>query len=204
MPVTDIKYVEVTGHKLLWHTTHGEYVMCGNLGKLEEVLPKKDFVRINSCYIVNMKYVTFVKTQTVSIGAEELKISQSRKKDFLRAMAEYIGDGGVLINVRTQRLFLVKGAFHRRAAYCGNAYRSPPSQAQKIRVKGGVKRDRVYRACARNARAEHFGVIHFFFIPCHIRVHHRRDKALFQRKPENGDILRYSGVYGATHRIRVV
>lgn len=96
MPVTDIKYVEVTGHKLLWHTTHGEYVMCGNLGKLEEVLPKKDFVRINSCYIVNMKYVTFVKTQTVSIGAEELKISQSRKKDFLRAMAEYIGDGGGL------------------------------------------------------------------------------------------------------------
>lgn len=94
MPVSDIKYVEVTGHKLLWHTTHGEYVMCGNLGKLENELPKSDFVRINSCYIVNMKYVTLVKAQTVAVGGEELQISQSRKKKFLCAMAEYIGDGG--------------------------------------------------------------------------------------------------------------
>lgn len=94
MPVSDIKYVEVTGHKLLWHTTRGEYVMCGTLSKLENVLPASDFVRTNSCYIVNMKYVSLVKAQSVCVGNDELKISQSRKKKFLSAMAAYIGDGG--------------------------------------------------------------------------------------------------------------
>lgn len=180
MPISDIKYVEVTGHKLLWHTAHGDFAMCGNLGKLENELPKSVFVRINSCYIINMKYVTLVKAQTVTVGGEELQISQSRKKKFLGAMAEYIGDGGgVLTNVRTQRVFLVQSVVYRRAHYCRNADSSAPAKAKQVCAQGGGKRYRVYRIFVGDTRCEPLRALYVVYISGDFCVQRRRDQVLF-------------------------
>lgn len=69
VPVSEIKYVEVMDHKIVWHTVSGDLSLSGSLKKVEQELPTPDFVKINHCYIVNLKYVTSVKPQSVVIGA---------------------------------------------------------------------------------------------------------------------------------------
>lgn len=88
--VSDIMYAEVIGHKVTWHTSYGDISLCGSLKKIESQLQGCGFVRINSCYIVNLKYVTYVKNGSVICGEDELTISQSRKREFLRAMSAYL------------------------------------------------------------------------------------------------------------------
>ena len=91
--VADIKYVEVMDHRVIWHTTDGDLSLCGSLKKIEEELPGTDFVRINHCYIVNLKYVTAVNAASLVCAGDELAISRPRRRDFMRAMAEYIEGG---------------------------------------------------------------------------------------------------------------
>ena len=88
--VSDIMYVEVMGHKVIWHTAGGDISLCGSLKKIEAQLNGGDFVRINSCYIVNLRYVTYVKSNSLICNGDELTISQSRRRDFLRAMTEFL------------------------------------------------------------------------------------------------------------------
>ncbi len=86
-----VKYVEVSDHKIIWHTTDGELVSFGSLTKVENDLPKPEFIRCNACYIVNLKYVKEVHSNSVVMkGGEELQISRSKKQNFLRALADYL------------------------------------------------------------------------------------------------------------------
>lgn len=87
---SSVKYIEVMDHRVIWHTMNGDISLCGSLKKIESTLPKPDFVRCNSCYIVNLKYVTEVKTSSVIVSGEELQVSASKKKDLLKALAEYL------------------------------------------------------------------------------------------------------------------
>ena len=64
------------------------------LKKIEEKLKDNYFVRCNNCYLVNLRYVTAVKGYSVYVDGEELKISQPRKKEFMRALNNYLGSGG--------------------------------------------------------------------------------------------------------------
>ena len=93
VPVSEIKYVEVMNHRIVWHTTEGDLSLCGSLKKAEEQLPPSDYCRINNCYIVNLKYVTSVGAQTIVCAGDELSVSRPRRRDFMRAMTEYIEGG---------------------------------------------------------------------------------------------------------------
>lgn len=86
----DIIYIESLGHYLSFHTTNGIYTQYNSLKKLEETLKEYPFVRCNSCYLVNLKYVQSVKGYTVSLPNAELQISQPKKKSFLKAWSDYI------------------------------------------------------------------------------------------------------------------
>lgn len=88
--VSSVKYIEVMDHRVVWHTMNGDISLCGSLKKIEESLPKPDFVRCNNCYIVNLKYVTEVRTSSVIVSGEELQVSVSKKKDLMKALAEYL------------------------------------------------------------------------------------------------------------------
>ncbi len=92
IPVSDIRYVEVIGHTLSYHAD-GVYQTYGTLKNSEELLGS-GFVRCNNCYLVNLRYVTAVKGYSVYVDGEELKISQPRKKEFMRALNNYLGSGG--------------------------------------------------------------------------------------------------------------
>lgn len=94
MPINSILYIEVTDHKLCYHTYEGDSVVTGSMKALEQELTPLHFVRCNNCYLVNLVHVRSVTQDTVWIENNELKISRPRRKAFMQALAEYYGGGG--------------------------------------------------------------------------------------------------------------
>lgn len=91
--ISHIKYVEIMNHKIVYHCEEGDFETYGTLKNVENILLDAHFARCNSCYLVNLKFVNSVKEFVVDVGGDKLKISQPKKKDFMRALNEYIGGG---------------------------------------------------------------------------------------------------------------
>lgn len=91
VPISEITYIEVTGHKLYCHTADELYPLYSStLAALEEELSSFHFVRCNNCYLVNLAQVKSVLKTSVIVGKEELSISRPRRKDFLTALTNFI------------------------------------------------------------------------------------------------------------------
>lgn len=91
MAVSDIYYVEVIRHYLIYHTAYGVYKVRGIMREAEEQLSRFHFIRSNNCYLVNLKYVEGLQGQTLIVGGDSLQISRSRKQDVMLRIAQYIG-----------------------------------------------------------------------------------------------------------------
>lgn len=91
----DIELPDINGmdaaHRLIYHTDEGDFEVTGVLSKVEEKLIPFGFFRCNYCYLVNMNRVESVDKDSVMAGGDSLQISRSRKKDFLKALADYYG-----------------------------------------------------------------------------------------------------------------
>ncbi len=87
----DLHYAEVDGHYIYYHTASGIHKQKASMKELEEKLTDLSFQRCNNCYLVNLKYVDGVERDEVCIQGDRLKISRPRKKEFLQALANYIG-----------------------------------------------------------------------------------------------------------------
>lgn len=91
VPVTDLIYVEVINHDLIYNLKEENIRIRGTMKKAEELLAPHHFVRCNSCYLVNLKYVRNFNGNIVQVGNQELRISQTKRQAFLRAFAQYAG-----------------------------------------------------------------------------------------------------------------
>ena len=86
----DIRYVEISGHWVVYHTLGGDYSQYSSLAKVEEELSSPSFARCNSCYLVNLPYVQSTSGFSCILdNGTELKISQPKKKTFLAALEAY-------------------------------------------------------------------------------------------------------------------
>ena len=84
-----IVFIESKGHKMIINTTEKSYCVYETMHGLESKLPKDRFSRCNRCYIVNLLHVKGVHGEYVLLDNAELKISRSRRKDFLNNMSQY-------------------------------------------------------------------------------------------------------------------
>ena len=91
----DIRYVEVSGHKIIYHTDRGEFQAYGTMKQVIEMIGDSSFALCNSCYLVNMYYVTAIENFTVRLGETELQISHPKKKAFLKVLNDYIGGNSI-------------------------------------------------------------------------------------------------------------
>lgn len=92
LPASEVLYIEVTNHRLYCHTAEGVLQLTsGTLSALEERLARSSFCRCNSCYLVNLRYVTDIRKDSIVVGGDELAVSRARKKPFLRALTEFVG-----------------------------------------------------------------------------------------------------------------
>ena len=76
---------------MLVHTKDKVIRQWGTLSSFEEKLRDEHFVRCNSCYLVNLRYVNGVYTNQADVGGEMLDISRPKRKEFLNALAQYKG-----------------------------------------------------------------------------------------------------------------
>lgn len=90
---SQIKYIEISGHKMIYHTTGGTIKAYGNLKEVESILNGKMFVRCNSCYLINLNFVHAIRGYIVVVDSDELQISRPRKKAFVQAVNDYLGGG---------------------------------------------------------------------------------------------------------------
>ena len=93
LSASQIKYIEISGHRMVYHTTGGEVSAYGNLKEVEAALDPAMFARCNSCYLVNLNYVQAIQGYTVLVGGESLQISRPRRRAFAQALNDYLGGG---------------------------------------------------------------------------------------------------------------
>lgn len=88
-------YVEVCGHNLEYHTEEELIVARGGLSALEDELRDSNFARCNNCYLVNLACVKKVTGTSVELtDGSLLKMSRTKKKEFMDRMAVFLGGGG--------------------------------------------------------------------------------------------------------------
>ena len=91
IPSESVYYIEVRGHKLSYHTDKGKLTEHGSLGELENTLRDMNFLRCNSCYLVNPKYISSVTGMMVKmVNGDELKISQPKRKSFIDSLTRWM------------------------------------------------------------------------------------------------------------------
>ena len=90
----DLKYVEIVRHTLIFHTAEGDVTGTGTLKSIVPLFEGLPFELCNQCYFVNLKYVTAVDGAYVTVGGDRIQISAPKRKEFLRALNDYLASGG--------------------------------------------------------------------------------------------------------------
>ena len=88
---SEIKYVEVVHHSVIYHTVDGNYKAYDQLKNVCNMLKDAPFALCNRCFLVNLRFVTAIEEFSVTVAGEELQISRNKKKEFLKSLNEYLG-----------------------------------------------------------------------------------------------------------------
>ncbi|MBO4990020.1 MAG: response regulator transcription factor [Clostridia bacterium] len=89
--IRDILYIEVNAHKLIYHTTEGEFSVRGQLKHIEEKFSEYGFGRPSNSFLVNIANIDRITPTSVLIGGNEIYFSRSRKKEFSKKVVAYMG-----------------------------------------------------------------------------------------------------------------
>lgn len=91
VPASNITYIEILDHEVYFHTVTKTYSSYSTLSQVEKMLPGKRFARCNHCFLVNLARVEELKKDDVVVGGKTLKISRSKKKEFVLALTQFLG-----------------------------------------------------------------------------------------------------------------
>lgn len=91
--LSQIVFVEVTGHRLTYHLESGEQLeVRGSLGQLEEELEGAPVTRISKSLLVNMDKITLLRAHELQMSTGEvLGISRTRRREVLDTVTDYLG-----------------------------------------------------------------------------------------------------------------
>ncbi|KAB1441254.1 LytR/AlgR family response regulator transcription factor [Candidatus Galacturonibacter soehngenii] len=88
----DILFIEVYGHKLIYHLHNKPITTIDSLKNIETKLSKSSFVRIHRSYLINLKKVkTFNKVEIIMQNNEKVPISKYKEKEFKQAYTQFWG-----------------------------------------------------------------------------------------------------------------
>ncbi|WP_181899190.1 LytR/AlgR family response regulator transcription factor [Lachnotalea glycerini] len=92
LETNDILFIEVFGHKLIYHLLNEKITTIDTLKNIEIELCKLNFVRIHRSYLINLKKVkTFNRNEVVMKNNERIPISKYKEKDFKEAYTHLWG-----------------------------------------------------------------------------------------------------------------
>ena len=82
--LSELLYVEVAQHTLIYHTEQGEIAVRGSMREAEKALMPYGFCKCSQSYLIHLRFVTRVKDDEVFLNKERIHI---------RALAEYTANG---------------------------------------------------------------------------------------------------------------
>ena len=88
---SDIMYIEVMGHDLIFHTIDETIESYGGLSEKEAELSSSDFARCSASVLVNLSFVKGLYGDEIAIGDERIRIGRSKKKAFLDQLNTFLG-----------------------------------------------------------------------------------------------------------------
>lgn len=87
---SQIRYVEIRDHLLIYHTDQGKFESWGKMADVEADLSPHGFIRCSSSHLVNLRYVISVEGGSVDVAGAKLPISQRRRKAFYTSVTNYL------------------------------------------------------------------------------------------------------------------
>ena len=92
--ISQIYYVEVQDHDLIYYTAAGKFRSKGTMNEVEDAVPSNTFFRCNRCYLVNLEHVENFQNGIATVGGVPVLVSRSRKKAFLDVLNDYMNEVG--------------------------------------------------------------------------------------------------------------
>lgn len=93
--IEDIHYIEVVNHTLYYHTGMRVYEERGVIGQREKELEAYGFARCSTSFLLNLRYVTSVQGNVVISDGKEFTMTRSKRKEFLKRLADYLGENNL-------------------------------------------------------------------------------------------------------------
>ena len=87
---SEILYVEVINHDLIFHTKHGNINAKGTMKETMKELEGLSFFQCNKGYLVNLEFVDAITGNDVKVGDDLLQVSRAKKKPLIDALNEYM------------------------------------------------------------------------------------------------------------------
>lgn len=84
-----IRYIEVSGHNLFFHTDEEVVKTRGALKDVVSELGDESFALCNKCYFVNLARVESMDRTEVTVGGERIQVSRMRRSSFLKALSDF-------------------------------------------------------------------------------------------------------------------
>ena len=94
LDISQIRYIEVVNHSLIYHLDGETLEAKGVLSELEDALTAYHFFRCNKCYLVNLEHVNGVNESCADVDGDQIQVSRPKKKAFLDALNNYINEVG--------------------------------------------------------------------------------------------------------------
>ncbi len=90
--ISNIRYVEIRDHTLIWHLADGDYsgLRGESMKSLDAKLDNCGFAMCDQSFLVNIKYITSVNKEEVHIGNDIIKISRRKRQEFLSKVAKQL------------------------------------------------------------------------------------------------------------------
>jgi two-component system, LytTR family, response regulator len=82
LKISEIAYMEGSGHYVTLHLIKGKVMVLQNLKKFEEQLLPYQFVRIHKSFIVSLSHINSIEKGWVQIGDKEIPIGDSYREEF--------------------------------------------------------------------------------------------------------------------------
>ncbi len=90
-----VMYVEVMGHQLRFHLVDRTIEARGALTEIEKRLSGYGFLRCNNCYLVNVRFINWVRDYQVNVSGNLLTISRPRHRQFMKDLMSVFTGGEI-------------------------------------------------------------------------------------------------------------
>lgn len=89
--ISSIKYLEVSGHYVVYHTMEGTFTEYTTLKNAQKQINRPYFVQCNRSFLINLKYMDSVDRESVVIDGNSMFISRKMRHSFLSAAMDFFG-----------------------------------------------------------------------------------------------------------------